>query len=425
MIDCRPYILKTVSLRYNGADLAFDLSHALFSSNDVDVGSRLLLKSVVRQVPAGSVRSVLDIGSGTGVLGIACAKSFEADSLLLVDRDALAVAFSLHNARRNKCRGVAAETALFLDGLDGRTFDLALCNVPAKAGTPVLDWLLRHLSTSLTPAGVAAIVVVNTIAAAARLSLEAAGVSMKHSEEGKGHTTFLFGRPAEAAGQALPAGQGVALPPTIEIARRTELQAAVLAGKRYAFRGYYGLPEFDTAAFATELAADLYDAAAASFVLQRGLALEPGAGRLPCYLRARGRAPLDLCSRDALALAASRANLTLARPAGGAPSAETGAAAVVEPEADYAFLEDVPASSCNLLAAFPEVIPGADRSEAFWQEAARVLQPGGLVLAVLPATFFDRLEKRKPRGFVKQRQKKRKGQVGAVWRFEGLPDVNG
>jgi hypothetical protein len=40
------YVLKVVPLRFRGADLNFELSHALFSSFDIDAGSRLLLKLV-------------------------------------------------------------------------------------------------------------------------------------------------------------------------------------------------------------------------------------------------------------------------------------------------------------------------------------------------------------------------------------------
>lgn len=401
MTDCRPFVLKTVNTRFNSADLSFDLSHALFSSNDIDAGSRLLLKNIARYVPKDAVRTVLDIGSGTGVLGIACAKAYNAESALLRDRDALATAFSAHNARRNKCRNVQTETALLLDGLSGRHFDLVLCNVPAKAGPPVLDWFISHLDAVVSATGTAGIVVVNTIAPAARQSLARAEVAMKAVDEGKGHTVFLFGPKSE---RVLPGDCGA-----LRLSGRTDRQNMELAGRRYAFCGYYGLPEFDSCSYATQLAAEVADLVLDGTSVKRSLVLEPGVGHLACYLRSRSKTQIDLCSRDALALAACRANLIMA-----AKDPAMAAAGL-----DFHFLEDIETSDYDLFLALPETIPGVDQTIQFWEAAARILLPGAVMVVALASTFFDRLEKKKPRGFVKLREKKRKGYVAAAWRYEG------
>lgn len=406
MIDCRPYVLKTVALRFNGADVSFDLSHALFSSNDIDAGSRLLLKNIARYVEKGSVSSVLDIGSGTGVLGIACAKAYQAERLLLRDRDALAVAFSQHNAKRNKLRTCVCETNLFLDGLTGQHFDLVLCNVPAKAGTPVLDRFLQELQLVLTPAGVAGIVVVNTIAAAARASLQAAGVSLRAVDEGKGHTVFLLSR-----NEALVDTTATPVP-MLECAVRTPVQTLTLAGRRYRFKGYYGLPEFDTHAYATQLAAEII-AAVVSGGAKRMLVCDPGPGHLPAFLNNSPKQRIDLCSRDALALAASRANIRLA----------TAGNATQQDGQDFAFMEDITDhAGYDLLVAFPENIPGVDLADQFWAHTIRLLKSGGQVVAALGSTFYERLEKRRPRGFIKQREKKHRGHIAACWLYEGAAD---
>ncbi|HAE23578.1 MAG TPA: methyltransferase, partial [Spirochaetaceae bacterium] len=162
------YVLKTVPLRFRGADMRLELSHALFSSNDIDAGSKLLLKAVAKAADAAAVASILDIGSGVGVLGIACALGYPGSALSVRDRDALACAFSARNAKINKLKPETVETALFLEGLTGKDFDLVLCNVPAKAGPPVLDRFFRELPGIVSARGLAALVVVNTIAEAAQ-----------------------------------------------------------------------------------------------------------------------------------------------------------------------------------------------------------------------------------------------------------------
>ena len=109
------YVNKSVPLKFKGQEMSFELSHALFSSFDIDAGSRLLLKLVAKNVEDGLVGSILDVGSGVGVLGVACARGYPGASLRLRDRDALACAFSERNARRNKVRGATVDRALFLD----------------------------------------------------------------------------------------------------------------------------------------------------------------------------------------------------------------------------------------------------------------------------------------------------------------------
>lgn len=69
-------------------------------------------------------RRVLEIGCGLGLAGIAAAKA--GASVLLTDVNPDAVAFALHNARRNGCLNVRAQRLSWLfPALEG-TFDLIL-----------------------------------------------------------------------------------------------------------------------------------------------------------------------------------------------------------------------------------------------------------------------------------------------------------
>jgi hypothetical protein len=150
-------------------------------------------------------------------------------------------------------------------------------------------------------------------------------------------------------------------------------------------------------------------------VVRSALVVEPGVGHLACYLRSCGKAVIDLCSRDALALAASRANLALASKV--AADNDTGK--------NYPFLQEISDATYDLLLALPEIIPGVDQSAWFWDQASRLLRPGATLIVALGSTFFDRFEKKKPRGYVKLREKKRKGHVTAAWRYEGIQIEDG
>jgi 16S rRNA G1207 methylase RsmC len=80
------YETKRVDFRFRGRSLNLSLSHALFSSADVDTGTRLLLRVLSRlwdeDLTAGRAlpRTVLDAGSGVGVIGIAVASALLAEA---------------------------------------------------------------------------------------------------------------------------------------------------------------------------------------------------------------------------------------------------------------------------------------------------------------------------------------------------------
>ena len=419
------YVLKVVPLRFRGADLNFELSHALFSSFDIDVGSRLLLKLVGKHVDPETVTRIVDIGSGVGVVGIACARGYPGASVAFRDRDALALAFTERNARLNKIKPVALDHALFLDGLAESAYDLVLCNVPAKAGAPALDRFFRDLSGILDNNGSAAVVVVNTIAVAARESILAGGGNIWMTEEASGHTAFLFHRDAESA-KIPDAATRLAADETYRVNNQAAGTAwavrersdglTKLGSARFRFKGYWGLPEFDTPSFATVLAAELTETLFGSGLLRRVVVINPGPGRLACFIRARSRSQIDLCGRDALALAASERNLTLNWPNDAGRESigqDSGHGRLVT-----ASVDDLPDSLYDLVVEFADLTPRVDTSSEMWEAVRRLLKPGGFYCALMPSTAFDRYEKRKPKNLIKLREKKKKGWAGGLWRCE-------
>lgn len=400
------YVLKTVPFRFRGADMRLDLSHALFSSNDVDAGSKLLLKAVAQNAGPDAVGSALDIGSGVGVLGIACGLGYPGARVSLRDRDALACAFTERNARRNKLAPEAVEHALFLEGLEGRDFDLVLSNVPAKAGPPVLDSFFRALPRYVSARGLGAVVVVNTIADAARDSLAAAlsPAAPRLAERSKGHSVFLFGRADGGAGlvaTALDFSRGEA------VAQRGP---GTHRRSGYRLQGYWGLPEFDTPSFATELAMELCEAGSSGLHVREALVVNPGVGRLPCFIARRLGSEVALCGRDRLALLASEANLALNRDGGDA--SEPRRAAMT------AWSEGLEGPAYDLMAEYADVTPRVDGFGRSWSEAARLLKAGGSYVTVMTSADFDRFERQKPKGFTKLRERKKKGWACGLWRFE-------
>jgi SAM-dependent methyltransferase len=222
-------------------EFRFVLSQGLFSSADIDRGTRLLLKVFSRlldedvpgkdtpdkDLPDGNrrpgrppPRRVLDSGCGVGVIGVCAARALlsggkgAAAGPLLVraqDRDELARIFTRGNALRNGLGGAVfearAEPLLAGDG----TWDLILSNVPAKAGAPVLEDFVSRSVGLLAPGGRAIVVIVNSLAGFFRARLEACtgGRGLIREEAGTEHRVFVYERPPapETPGpESAPAG---------------------------------------------------------------------------------------------------------------------------------------------------------------------------------------------------------------------------
>ncbi len=334
-------INKEVLFRYAGEDLFFDLSQALFSSYQIDTGSRLLLKGLLPLLRNGlptrreGNRLIADIGCGTGILGIAAARALgryaprETARLRMVfqDRDALAAAFTRHNwikngldpAQARFCRSLALEQPLAETGEDQA--DLILCNWPAKAGKPVLESFLHRSAAVLQENGRAAIVIVKTLAGELRGLLEAGGFPILFTESGSDHQVFHFGRPAEA----LPPPASLLAP---YIRSQAHFSAPPPLTAQYTLETALNLPNFDTRSRALDLAAGLAASASASERIQRGAQLHwnPGQGHMPRMVAplagpgkapafpGTGPAPCLLASRDRLQLLISRHNLNRAAP---------------------------------------------------------------------------------------------------------------
>jgi SAM-dependent methyltransferase len=470
MTDLAPLVNKTVPFKFNGAELRFDLSHALFSSYDVDQGTKLLLKAVARDPVLAGARRVLDSGCGAGIIGLAVAKAFPEAEVVLRDRDSLAVAFTERNRLANKLRGRTgwtdpetgamrtavpaprAELGFLAVGLSsagevGGSYDFVLSNLPAKAGAPVLaDFFAlaagRHGETSgtdeapgfLAPGGRLAVVIVNTLAEQAALWIAAAGLSVVAAERATGHSVFVVERasspplaapqPTASAPSRVPPAREAARPAVpIASAAGVELDLSGLdlsayvrgeasfkyADVAYRARGYWGLPDFDTVGFGSVAAAQAIERACAGSLVREALVVNPGVGHLPLWIaRKLGPARITAASRDLLSLAATGANL----------AASGGRSRPVYRCVDALRLDELAEASgpsIDLFAEFPDVVPEYDWINPAWDRASRLVKSGGVYLVVCSPTELARFEKRRPSGWRLSAERRRRGFASAAW----------
>jgi hypothetical protein len=416
------YGTKTVRFRFRGLDFEFVLSQGLFSSADIDTGSRLLLKTLSQKWDDDTRQgrplptTVLDAGSGVGVLGICAAKALGARPGLQVraqDRDELARAFTEHNGERNGLDGAvfSAHTEALLEG-PAPPWDLILSNLPAKAGEPVLLDFVPRSAGLLGDGGVVMVVVVNTLAGLIRRRIVELALPLLRDEAGKEHTVLCYG--AKPGLPLAPAGAGNNKDDDFLGRQPAYFRGAgdyIMEDTGYHIDAIHGAPGFDRSgdpvAAMARLAVHLGEPLTARCVPGPFLVHEPAQGHFPAWLlkyleKSTASVPerIVLSGRNILALEAARHNTR-------------GVAATVAPAVDLLFgAEALLAAAGGLYGAvflFPDLVPQTSRINACWEGLAALLASGGIALVALPSSAAERFDRAKTRSFVRLGGHKRHG----------------
>ncbi|MDR2433807.1 MAG: methyltransferase [Treponema sp.] len=458
------YITKEVPFTFRGRDFRFALSQGLFSSADIDSGTRLLLKVFSRVLDEDMASGkqapcyVLDSGCGVGVIGICAAAAImaarQAGGALLVrsqDRDELACLLTMYNAEKNGIPPsfLQARTGPLLAGEDNARWDLILSNIPAKAGEPVLKDFVRRSAGLLRPGGRVIMVAVYTLADFFREEIRSAGLELLREEKSarkqdarrgafsgakggapaqvnvpvsgnsaddSGYSVFVFGGKS-AADTALRAGPGflVRYPFYVRCSSDYQLEDIPLH-----LETVHGASGFDDPGGAVRAAAKLIRRFGPEKLFPDGapaLIHEPGQGFFPQWLLEFSRRgahlkapPLVLSGRNILALEAARHNTA---------AAAVDAALTVVPAVDLALGAEVLLAAAGgpyrFIAAFPELLAQSavpketDQLASLWDALASLLTGGCVFVAAFSSTEAERFDRKKPAGFTRLGDIKRKG----------------
>ena len=297
------YYHKTISFRAVKHNLLFRTSQELFSSHDIDTGTRFLLRTIV-EAGYGNFQRILDVGCGYGALGLTL-KSLHPDSVVhLLDRDALAVDYSRQNAALNGLKGITVYGSLGYDDVPGNDFDLIVSNIPGKAGENVIAYLLPEARYYLAPGGIVAVVVVSPLEEmVSKVLAETPGAEIILRRSRSSHIVFhyRFKRNITPLKPDLTAlARGV---------YRRQTVTMRLDDFAYTLQTAYGLPEFDSLSYSSEmLVSGLFDLRDRN--LQKTIVFNPGQGHIPVALwKLLHPQNITLVDRDLLALRYSRLNL--------------------------------------------------------------------------------------------------------------------
>ena len=305
MLNTDVYFKKTVQYAYRGYNLQFLISQDLFSSYGIDIGTQRLLRTLTSE-DVSVFNKVLDLGCGYGPIGIALKTTCQSSVVHMVDSDALAISYSQQNAKLNNINDIKIYPSLGFDDVTETDFDLIVSNIPAKVGEPVLSHILKDGQQYLRPKGKVVVVVIDAIATYVASVLEDPNIKILFSKKWPGHVVFHY----EFTSNTKTAAKAMRNAFDRGIYDRGEKVISTKSGN-VSIKTTYGLPEFDTLSYETELITKRLSILN-GHKIDKAIVFNPGQGYLPVTLSRYSKVgKIFLIDRNLLALRNSRRNLIL------------------------------------------------------------------------------------------------------------------
>ncbi|WP_349409116.1 class I SAM-dependent methyltransferase [Pseudalkalibacillus sp. SCS-8] len=138
------------SFTLKGRSFRFYSDAGVFSKDEVDFGSRLLIEAFRKPAVEGPI---LDMGCGYGPIGISVAAAFPESKVTMVDVNERAVELSKKNAERNKIDNVEIYQSNLFEEVKERGFSAILTNPPIRAGKSVVHTIFEKAYEHLKPEG--------------------------------------------------------------------------------------------------------------------------------------------------------------------------------------------------------------------------------------------------------------------------------
>jgi len=137
--------LGLIRTNLRGCFFEFLTSSSVFSKRRIDLGTRLLIESMV--LPDKG--NVLDLGCGYGPVGVVAAVSNPDLHVVMVDVNERAVKLARENAKRNRADNARVRCGFLYEPVDGMRFEAIFCNPPVSVGmktvTSIVTNAPRHL----------------------------------------------------------------------------------------------------------------------------------------------------------------------------------------------------------------------------------------------------------------------------------------
>ncbi|MEM2319967.1 MAG: methyltransferase [Candidatus Bathyarchaeia archaeon] len=132
--------LGMISTYLRGKPFKFITASGIFSRKCIDLGTRLLIESMV--LPEKGF--VLDVGCGYGAIGIAAAAFNPNLHVVMVDVNERAVRLAKNNIKINGVRNAEARCGDLYKPVEGMIFNCILSNPPVSAGLATVKTLITE-----------------------------------------------------------------------------------------------------------------------------------------------------------------------------------------------------------------------------------------------------------------------------------------
>ena len=141
---------KTWNYQLRDKSYTFTSDIGVFSKNEVDFGSRLLIESFVEPHISGEF---LDLGCGYGPIGIAIAGSYPDRKIYMTDVNERALKLAQKNANQNHIQNVTLIQSDRFSDLGNQQFAAILTNPPIRAGKKVVHAIFEESYQALHRSG--------------------------------------------------------------------------------------------------------------------------------------------------------------------------------------------------------------------------------------------------------------------------------
>ncbi|MFD1414792.1 class I SAM-dependent methyltransferase [Oceanobacillus jeddahense] len=138
------------SFDLRGKTFQFTSDVGVFSKNEVDFGSRVLIESFQKPEVDGPI---LDVGCGYGPIGLSLASDFPDRQIFMVDVNERAVELARKNAEINKISNTTILQSDLYKQLNGKTFASIVTNPPIRAGKKVVHAIFEEACKYLSDHG--------------------------------------------------------------------------------------------------------------------------------------------------------------------------------------------------------------------------------------------------------------------------------
>ena len=141
---------KHWNYRLRDKNYKFTSDVGVFSKNEVDFGTRLLIEAFT---PPEIQGDVLDLGCGYGPIGITVADLLAGRKVVMADVNERALALAKSNAEQNDIANVEFVQSDQFSGLEDRRFAAILTNPPIRAGKNVVHGMFEGSKEKLRHRG--------------------------------------------------------------------------------------------------------------------------------------------------------------------------------------------------------------------------------------------------------------------------------